>query len=572
MSTLQTSVREKQAVPGRETALDSSVQSHPMVLASASALLLWLAFPPADRGYLGWVALVPLFSLVDGDRRVRSLYGGAWLGGLVFGLLAMSWVVPVSAAGMVLMALFLSLWWPLFLVATRIGVGRLHLPLVVVAPVVWVGLEYARANLLTGFAWYYLAHTQYRYVLLIQISDLAGAWGLSFLLAMVNACGADLWRLARGGRFSIMARPVVVRLAVVSGLLLGTLAYGATRLATRSFAPGPRVALMQTDFLQVQGHGPKLDEVFRAIDGLIARALRSEAPPDLLVWPETAYPIGVVRIDPALSEADFASQARRVDPDSSPEDWRRREQRGRSELRSLTDATATPMVVGTPTYEFSRSGLLRHNSAVLFHPRAAEVQSYHKQALVPFGEYVPLVQAAPWLLALAPYEDGYVPSLSPGRGPQVLQSGSYRYAPVICFEDTLPAITRRGFLGTGRAGPPDVLLNLSNEGWFRGSAEHQVHLAISVFRAVECRAPLVRAVNTGISALIDGDGRIRETLEAGAPGVLNVQVPLDSRGSLYLVLGDGLPALCLMATATLVLAGRLRIRHSTFLAQPASVG
>lgn len=545
---------------------------HPAFVSTLSALLLWFAFPPVDRGYFGWFALVPFLLLIRSGRRPRALYLGAWAGGLAFGALTMAWVGRASGVGMALMALFMSLWWPLFLLTARLGTRRLGLPMIAVAPVCWLGLEYARSLLLSGFPWYYLAHSQYRYLPMIQVSDLAGAWGLSLVMAFANACWADLVPRGDVPRGGGVAKARVLKLAMASGLIVAVAAYGTVRLASSRFRPGPKVALLQTDFPQELGNGPKLAEVLSTIDRLVTIALKAPARPDLIVWPETAYPIGVVRIDPALSEGDFAAMARRIDPRSTPADWRDRRDRGSGELTMLADATAVPMLIGTATYDFGKSVADRYNSAVLFRPGSKEPESYHKQALVPFGEYIPFVEAMPWLLALTPYQDGYVPSLSPGRGPKVFSSNEVRYAPVICFEDTLPGTVRGFFAGDNAGNPPDVLLNLTNDGWFRGTPEHGVHLAISVFRAVECRTPLARAVNTGISALVDGDGRILNTLEAETSGVLSVQVPLDPRGSLYLLAGDWLPAACLLVTLGVVLFGGMRIRQPALLAHPACVG
>src|SRR5262245_62109082 len=150
--------------------------THPVVLGLASALLLWFAFYPANWGWLAWGALAPLFSMVRSGRSRLSLYFGAWAGGLLFWVLAIEWVrlTDVDAwFAWLVMALALSFWWPAFLLICRLGVLRLGLPLMVAAPVVWVGLEFSRAHIFTGFPWYYLAHSQHEMLPLIQISDIS---------------------------------------------------------------------------------------------------------------------------------------------------------------------------------------------------------------------------------------------------------------------------------------------------------------------------------------------------------------------------------------------------------------
>jgi apolipoprotein N-acyltransferase len=137
-----------------------------------------------------------------------------------------------------------------------------------------------------------------------------------------------------------------------------------------------------------------------------------------------------------------------------------------------------------------------------------------------------------------------VPSLSFGHDPRSLRLGNYVLAVTICFEDTVPQVVARFFPNDGKVGEPDVLINLSNDGWFHGSAELDMHLAIGVFRAVEHRVPLARAVNTGLTALIDGNGELRAALPKESDGVLSVTVPLDNRGSPYSRLGDWLGLSC----------------------------
>jgi apolipoprotein N-acyltransferase len=550
-----------------------SCWSHPAFLSSASALFLWFAFPPADRGYLAWIALAPFFSLVRSDRRWWKDLLASWLGGWIFGALAISWVSQVDVIGCSLLALYMSLWWPLFLVPARLGVKRLGLPLMVVAPVVWVGLEYARSLIVSGFPWYYLAHTQYANLNMIQVSDLFGAWGLSLLVAMGNVLFLDLLTLPLFQTIDSRSRGVASqkrKIAVVVGLVLGAQIYGAVRLATSRFRPGPRLALIQTDISQEDKNHPRGADLMVMLDRLLDRAARSEPRPDLIVWPETSYPVGRVLIDPSLPDAEFARLARRFDPESTPNDWLDRKTRGDEELRRVTEGLGIPMVVGLATYDFTRSNFDRYNSAALFLPGIPAIATYHKQVLVPVGEYFPFLDILPWLIKLTPYTDGYVPSLTPGPGPRSFEVGGVRYAPIICFEDTIPSVARRAVLDP--AGHADILLNLTNDGWFRGSSEQPAHLAICVFRAVECRRPLARAVNTGISAVVNGNGQILASLPQSTDGVLTAEVPLDGRASLYLVVGDVLGILCMVATIGLIPVAAFYPRQSPTLAQGASVG
>lgn len=206
-------------------------------------------------------------------------------------------------------------------------------------------------------------------------------------------------------------------------------------------------------------------------------------------------------------------------------------------------------MIGSIYYDFQPDGAARYNAALLFEPgRPEESGSFSKMHRVPFGEFVPLIETFPWIQRLTPYRDGHVPGLHAGPGPAWFDFHGLRLASVICFEDTVPHLVRRFFSEAPERREPDLLVNLSNDGWFGDSGEHEAHLAASIFRCVENRAPMVRAVNTGDSALIDGNGRIVSSLPRLQEGILSVDVPLDPRPSRYAVLGDWLPWTCTALT------------------------
>ncbi len=148
------------------------------------------------------------------------------------------------------------------------------------------------------------------------------------------------------------------------------------------------------------------------------------------------------------------------------------------------------MLVGTGLYDHQPDALNKYNSAILFEPSLRTLSFYHKMHLVPFGEYVPFIETLPWLRMLAPYRGEKPPSLSFGKEPRSLVPWPYRLAVTICFEDTIPQVISRFFIPAGDGHQPDVLINLSNDGWFHDSSELDMHLAIAVFRAVEHRVPL----------------------------------------------------------------------------------
>ena len=555
---------------------------HPAALAISSGVLLWCAFPTVGWGWLAWVALAPFFALIASQRPARTLYLAAWLGGMVFWLLAIEWVRltdPSAWLAWVVMATALSFWWPGFLALARLAVLRLRVPIMVAAPVLWIALEYLRAHILSGFPWYYLAHSQHSVLCLIQIADVAGALGLSFLIALANAGWADLRRLRPCLRMTPHGlrptRAAVARVVLVAALVAANVGYGVFRISTARFRPGPTLALIQSNLIQrykMSADPAELIDVYRR---LIERAAPRGAmlvdpgalKPDLIVWPETSYPYPFVRRDPKVDDDAFARLVLSFDAKHPAAFWADWMKTISSHLHTWTDELKTPMLVGVVTYDFQPDRFAKFNAALLFEPGVAGVQAYYKIQLVPFGEYVPLIETFPWLTALTPYHGGQAPSLAFGPKPGWFALGPYRFSTAICFEDTVPHVVRRSFREAPDGRHPDVLINMSNDGWFHGSSELDMHLAVSVFRAVENRVPLARAVNTGISALIDGNGAVRRALPKLTEEVLVDRVWLDDRQSLYTRWGDWLGLSCLGLTLALgpwglIQAVRTRLRFA----------
>lgn len=561
---------------GGRISLTERASRHPVAAGVLSGLALWASFPPLEWSWLAWIALVPLFHLaVESGPRLR-LYLAAWIGGLVFWGASLQWVRLTDATAWTAwatMALIFSAWWPLFLALARLSIFRLRLPLMMAAPILWVGLEHLRIYPLSGFPWYYLGHSQYRWIQLIQIADFSGALGVSFLIAMVNACVVDLLSLPllRATPTGARLRPRQgVRLGIVGVALGSTLIYGVYRVSTARFREGPRLALAQTNFEQRYKQDPRwFDTVMDRLQALQTRALDHEPKPDLIVWPETSYPFGYIAIDPELSPAALQEQIRRgVDDEITASWWMEKKRDTDALLHGMTDSGGVATLIGCIYHDHMASGYAKYNSAVLFEPGARTTRAYHKIQLVPFGEYIPFVETMPWLMFFTPYRDGYVPALNAGRETNALPLGEHRLAVAICFEDTVPHLVR-GFFRDAPAGrSPDILIDMSNDGWFHGSAELDMHLAVSVFRTVENRVPLARSVNTGISAVIDGNGRVLSTLPRLTEGVLQAVIPLDDREGWNPILGDWLGLSCLAVCVGLPILGAFQARRNAAVTRP----
>ena len=360
-------------------------------------------------------------------------------------------------------------------------------------------------------------------------------------------------------------------------MLVGTYLYGNYRLGQDRFDTGPTVCLLQTNLDQrirneatrPDNDGHSAEAVRRQFALLCEQAAFKQAhKPDLLIWPETSYPGAWYQVSPKLPIEKVTTQ------------WRDAEVNMRWQLEELAGTyTKIPHLLGMNTNYLDEHGKYRRfNSALLVSADGRVEARFDKMHRVPFGEYVPFKDWIPFMSALAPYDFDY--SIQEGEKFTRFALGDYHFGVLVCFEDTDPFLARQYLRPTNDGPAVDFLVNMSNDGWFDGSSEHEEHLVVSRFRAIECRRALVRAVNMGVSAVIDGNGRVlKPTLEsdskppvwtvANAPeqselavedwaqfkqvaGILKAAVPIDRRFSFYTLAGDWLPIGC-----WLVLLGRL---------------
>ncbi|HEY1861270.1 MAG TPA: apolipoprotein N-acyltransferase, partial [Gemmataceae bacterium] len=298
---------------------------------------------------------------------------------------------------------------------------------------------------------------------------------------------------------------------------------------------------------------------------------------NLIVWPETSHTQAWEELSEEFPAHEQASALVKANE------------------KTLSDARycRTNVLFGLSSfvYEPSKSER-RYNSAVLVDTTGRYLERYDKIHRVPFGEYLPFVDSLPWMKAFSPY-GGTDYTILPGERFTRFPLGDFRFGVVICFEDSDPELARQYVGGDGDPNV-DFLLNISNDGWFKGTSEHEEHLAISRFRAVECRRSLARAVNMGVSAIIDGNGRIlapERTIEYASgytwdvpggsdlpvsrwgefkkvQGVLTGVIPIDHRTSWYARWGDWLPWTCWLLVAAFLVFGWMRASRRIEAASP----
>ncbi|MDR2849174.1 MAG: apolipoprotein N-acyltransferase [Verrucomicrobiota bacterium] len=526
--------------------------------AALSGLLLWAAFPPQAQAESAWMARVPLFLLV---RRScpKAAAGWAWLAGLVFWVATLSWFPAIIKNGgpwplVLLGQVGLAAWCAAFLAGFAYascavwrwagsGPGWRRVAAVAVAdPLLWAGTEVLRGWLLSGFAWNFLGVSQVANLPLIQVASVTGVYGVSAVLVMVNGAVASvaertaaplLARLGMGGlprperwagRLAQSLESALPLVAVVCCFYWGT--WRVAESHRQKTAPW-RVALIQPNTPCVFLRGD--DDVRAQVELLLNQTrLAGAGRPDLAVWPETAT-MGTVSNNEDTPQLIRAGAAAAGAPLLT----------GTSEIEETAVSSAAP------------KGMFFYNAAWLFSATGEAMGRYRKRHLVPFGEYIPLDKTVPILQRLAP--TGV--SCTAGRGPGVLHltrgpGEDLAMGPLICFEDTVPALSRSAVAAGAR-----LLVLMTNDAWFNGSIEPVQHLNQSIFRAVENGVPLVRAANSGVSCMVDMAGRVTCLGEKGEMAdfagflVRQVEVPEVPLPAPYTRWGDwtlGYPGLALL--------------------------
>jgi apolipoprotein N-acyltransferase len=534
------------------------------LLAFGGSLTMFLVQPPGDLWFLAWLAPLPWLAIVRDEHGLagRRPWLMLWSAGVVYWLAAIHWLRlphPATSIGWVALSAYLGIYLPLFIWLVRRLVHGWRWPLVAAAPLAWMACEQLRGWILGGFTFAGLGHTQWRWTMLIQCADAVGAVGVS---GVVMAGAAGLASLRRSPAQAIAA-------ALLIAAMLG---YGSWRLATVPQAEGRPL-----DVLLVQGsidtelkHDPDAaGDVARHYDDLTMAGLAAESTkPDLVVWPETMWRWGLVEIDPAeqLDEAVVERMIGLAPPDADAAQRAERQAKARAALaRERLDALAvyarrygTHWLVGLDKQVITPrvpGGVEYFNCGLFLDAAGGPLACYDKMYPVMFGEYVPLADRFPWLYRLTPLPAG----LTAGRAPVAVTIAGREVAPTICYETALPMAVRsivRDLAAAGRR--PDVIVNLTNDGWFWGSSELDMHLTAAIFRAVEVRTPIVIAANTGFSASIDGSGRLLERGPRRATATLRARVQPDGRPSPWLAVGSmaGWAAVAVVTAAAC--AGRLR--------------
>ena len=489
----------------------SQVQRLDYFWAALSGALLVLSFPIVNIWPLAWFFLVPLLLSIRGKRGKDAFFLGAFAGVVAY-LGLIYWVVvavhrygdiplPLAIPILLLLVLYLSLYWGAFAFLVSYIKDKGEWVMLLAFPALWVGLEYLRSFLLSGFPWALVGYSQYLNTPFVQIADITGVYGVSFLLVLINTL-LCLWIVRWRGRKRMPLQSTIFAIVLVAVAC----AYGFWKIQTPlTTNKGLTVGVAQGNIEQ----DVKWDKEFQRETLDIYRKLStklSRTSPHLVIWPETAVP------------AYFPSGTR-LD----------------RKVLSIPYQFKTYLLFGSLSSKKQGKEVRIYNSAYLISPRSRILSRYDKIHLVPFGEYVPLSSFFPFSNSLVG-----IGNITPGEEVVIFQFPRGKFGTLICFEVIFPELCRE-FVRNGA----DFMVTITNDAWFgRTSAPYQ-HLAQATFRSVENRIWLVRAANTGISAFVDPWGRINTASGLFTREVLRGEIDLKgSNMTFYARYGDVFAIFC----------------------------
>lgn len=487
------------------------IQSTIFLLSSSlTAGLLALSYPKFNLGFLAWIAFAPFSAgfLLLKKRSVKIILG--FFTGFLFYLAILYWIYPTCTMGgltpvfsygaWIALCLILSLEWGIFSLFATLAPKNIAYPLFIALS--WVVVEWLKvfaARKLIWFPWFMAGYTQWKYPVLIQISSVTGVYGVSFAIIFMGAgIGYLITRKSIKDAFKVFIAPLAVFLVIA--------VFGINRMYNYYPAPSRplKISVLQPNVSQYKKWTPEfVNEIERNLENLAAQA--AQKLPDLIIYPEAAL-------------AGYREETRWI-----------------SFVNRVSAKVETRQLIGI----VSQRGDKQYISAFLFDSEGDVAGYYDKQYLVPFGEYIPVK-----------FLDKYVPVLGKLGG---FNRGSTEQKNIIfddvnigvgiCYETIFGKMWREK-----AAKNANILVNLTNDGWYLDTAGPYQHFIPAVFRAVENARPMIRCANTGISAYINHLGQVVKKTELGERTVLTVdakfaKTPLPT---LYTKFGDGFVNLCMI--------------------------
>ncbi len=496
------------------------------------SILLTLSFPPFPFGFLAPVALAIFIHFMQ-SKSPNDGFRLGYLLGLVWGAMTLFWIASSTVPGAILAIAinaihYAIVWW----IFTHFNRKSENLALVSL-PFIWVGMEYLRFFADIRFNWMTIANTQTYYLPFIQIVEITGMLGMSFILLVITILIYSFYRVIDYRRWIYLTSVI----AIVAVLFI----YGNHRIHeinNKSYSI-IRAGLFQPNVDPYEKWNPEFQQ--EAFDMLLDASHKMvPATPQLIVWPETATPFSL-----------------RANPNKV------------AKIKNFVDSTGIHLLTGTHDYKYYPQEKDYHsfNSAFFFNPDSANFQYYYKMALVPASESMPFKETFPFLRKLDVGGGDFFPGdeftvfnfkipyrLGEFQGTryQITQSNSDEeqevgLSAVICFDSVFPHLVRQ-FVQEGA----NLLTIITNDGWFGLTSGPYQHAQYAVLRAVENRVSIVRCANTGISGFIDPTGRYLTRIPLLERGHLTKNLPLNQEKTFYTQHGDWVGDFTLIVSSLLI--------------------
>jgi apolipoprotein N-acyltransferase len=497
-----------------------------IILPVSAGFLLVASFPRIGQGWLGWAALIPLIIFIDQAKNRRSAFYGGLLAGAIEFFSLMRWIPDVlgkygglsPALAWIAYGLLVGLLacYPAISCAlTKHWILRCGRGMLWIFPLVWVLMEYAQTYTpLGGFPWLCMGYIQSNHLPILQIAEFSGIYGISLLLLIANTAIAWLI-IKKRNRNRLDYMPLIASVLVIMVCVI----FGHIRLGRwQMFKPAFSAALLQGN-ISIEDPPSVLADKFQ--DGYIRMANKLEPnKPDLLILPES--PVSV-----------FYQESHSY----------------RRAVSQLAGSYPLGIVLSNVNYHEKDSKSYYFNSAFFFSQSGTLTGIYDKIHLVPFGEYIPYKK----LFFYAETISRDVGGFSHGSEYRILEVGKHPANAIICFEAIFPQLVRR-FVNNGS----ELIINLANDGWYGISDAPYQHLEIARLRAIETRRFLLRATNSGISAIIEPTGQIQSSTRVMSESVCQGRFDFIREKTFYTRYGDVFIFLCVIILICLILNAEYR--------------
>jgi len=484
------------------------------ILTIFGAILLVLAYPKFNLPFLAWFAFIPFFMAIkDQDSLKRLIHG--FIFGFVFFYGTLYWINNsviiyggvkwyASIFIVALLNAYLAIYMSLFAFLLPVLRKRLFNSIIITAPVLFVALEHLRGWFLTGFGFSSLGYSQVDYHSLIQIADITGHYGISFIVILVNAAIFTLLIEKKTKKEKIRITTLTCSILIIFNL------YGFIKLHGKKDAPKLKSAVIQPDIPQeIKNEATGKRGIWEDCLDLTIQAINDS--PEIVIWPESAT--GTIYNDSYILH---------------------------SELETLTRILECDIILGS-VYRDNNDRI--YNTAFHISENGKVKDQYDKIHLLPFGEYMPLAKAFFFISRMVPA----ISDFSPGVDYKVftlnehkISKNHVKFSVIICYESLFPNMVRK-FVKKGAT----FIINISNDAWFGKTAGPYQHFNVNIFRAIENRTPIIRSANTGVSGFIDKYGRVTKITPTFIKAQISETLQLRNDTTFYTRFGDIFAYICI---------------------------